>query len=168
MLGDLAKSVYLCEMCWPICWYIGRGAERGAQYTNKRNVYAAKRDSRQGFIQQGTERRNVGKEADGGELILLNGKNWRLYCRFGGKQKTFALGVYPAVSLLLTRRGCDYRQQASPRTAESLCFRGGETLRSSLREKGCRRAGLWFHVQPFPQKLKSHASSLAFPDLLTI
>ncbi len=37
----------------------------------------------------------VGKEADGGGLILLNGKYWRLCYRFGGKQKTLALGVYP-------------------------------------------------------------------------
>ena len=49
----------------------------------------------------------VGKEADGGGLILLNGKYWRLCYRFGGKQKTLALGVYPIVSLLLARRGRD-------------------------------------------------------------
>ncbi|MBQ3171268.1 MAG: DUF4102 domain-containing protein [Mailhella sp.] len=41
----------------------------------------------------------VGKEADGGGLILLNGKYWRLSYRFGGKQKTLALGVYPIVFL---------------------------------------------------------------------
>ena len=51
----------------------------------------------------------VGKETDGGGLILLNGKYWRLSYRFGGKQKTLALGVYPIASLLPARRGCDYR-----------------------------------------------------------
>ena len=32
-------------------------------------------------------------------LIKTTGKYWRLAYRFGGKQKTLALGVYPAVSL---------------------------------------------------------------------
>ena len=43
------------------------------------------------------------KLSDGGGLFLLiqpnNKKYWRLAYRFGGKQKTLALGVYPAVSL---------------------------------------------------------------------
>lgn len=43
------------------------------------------------------------KLSDGGGLFLLvepnGGKYWRLAYRFGGKQKTLALGVYPDVSL---------------------------------------------------------------------
>lgn len=42
------------------------------------------------------------KHSDGLGLHLLvntTGKYWRLAYRFGGKQKTLALGVYPAVSL---------------------------------------------------------------------
>ncbi|MDP2828730.1 MAG: Arm DNA-binding domain-containing protein [Sulfuricellaceae bacterium] len=47
------------------------------------------------------------KQADGGGMYLLvqpNGaKYWRLDYRFAGKQKTLALGVYPAVSLVDAR-----------------------------------------------------------------
>ncbi|MBN9558420.1 MAG: integrase arm-type DNA-binding domain-containing protein [Alphaproteobacteria bacterium] len=43
------------------------------------------------------------KYSDGGGLHLLvspaGGKLWRLSYRFGGKQKTLALGAYPAISL---------------------------------------------------------------------
>ena len=45
----------------------------------------------------------VGKESDGGGLNFQNGKYWRLSYRFGGKQKTLALGVYPDVSLKAAR-----------------------------------------------------------------
>jgi hypothetical protein len=47
------------------------------------------------------------KHADGQGLCLLVkavGKYWRLNYRFRGKQKTLALGVYPAVSLAEARR----------------------------------------------------------------
>jgi integrase len=51
------------------------------------------------------------KISDSGGLHLLispNGsKLWRLAYRFGGKQKTLALGAYPTVSLLEARRGRD-------------------------------------------------------------
>jgi integrase len=47
------------------------------------------------------------KLSDGGGLHLLvqptGGKLWRLAYRFGGKQKTLALGIYPAVSLAEAR-----------------------------------------------------------------
>ena len=50
------------------------------------------------------------KVSDGGGLFLLvkssnpkDSKYWRLAYRFAGKQKTLALGVYPAVSLALAR-----------------------------------------------------------------
>ena len=51
--------------------------------------------------------------ADGGGMCLFvhpnGGKYWRLSYRFGGKQKTLALGVYPDVSLADAR---DRRDQA--------------------------------------------------------
>jgi Arm DNA-binding domain len=51
------------------------------------------------------------KLSDGGGLHLLiqpNGsKLWRLAYRFGGKQKTLAVGVYPTVSLKLARERRD-------------------------------------------------------------
>jgi integrase len=51
------------------------------------------------------------KLSDGGGLHLLvqptGGKLWRLAYRFAGKQKTLALGVYPAVSVAGARSGRD-------------------------------------------------------------
>jgi integrase len=50
------------------------------------------------------------KHSDGGGLYLLvkaAGKYWRLNYRYLGKQKTLALGVYPAVSLSVARKGRD-------------------------------------------------------------
>lgn len=51
------------------------------------------------------------KRSDGGGLHLLvspsGGKLWRLAYRFNGKQKTLALGAYPAVPLALARQRRD-------------------------------------------------------------
>lgn len=50
------------------------------------------------------------KHTDGQGLILLvtsSGKYWRLNYRYTGKQKTLALGVYPAVSLAKARKRRD-------------------------------------------------------------
>lgn len=50
------------------------------------------------------------KHSDGGGLYLhvtATGKYWRAAYRFHGKQKTLALGVYPAVSLKQARDGRD-------------------------------------------------------------
>jgi hypothetical protein len=50
------------------------------------------------------------KHSDGGGLYLLvktSGKYWRMNYRFLDKQKTLALGVYPAVSLKAAREGRD-------------------------------------------------------------
>ena len=50
------------------------------------------------------------KHADGQGLFLLvkaAGKYWRMSYRFDGKQKTLALGVYPAVSLAKARQRRD-------------------------------------------------------------
>lgn len=47
------------------------------------------------------------KHTDGQGMYLLVkavGKYWRLNYRFGGKQKTLALGVYPAVTLVEARK----------------------------------------------------------------
>ena len=50
------------------------------------------------------------KHSDGGGLYLhikAAGKYWRMAYRFGGKQKTLALGVYPAVTLAQARKRRD-------------------------------------------------------------
>ncbi|GAB2467379.1 tyrosine-type recombinase/integrase [Comamonas humi] len=47
------------------------------------------------------------KHSDGGGLylhVMAAGKYWRMAYRFGGRQKTLALGVYPAVSLAQARK----------------------------------------------------------------
>ena len=48
------------------------------------------------FVQPDKITRN---ENDDKDTITAGGKYWRLAYRFDGKQKTLALGVYPAVSL---------------------------------------------------------------------
>ncbi|MBG8588408.1 DUF4102 domain-containing protein, partial [Neisseria meningitidis] len=61
----------------------------------QKQIEAAKADGKQS------------KLADGGGLYLLlhpNGsKYWRMRYRHGGREKTLALGVYPAVSLKQAR-----------------------------------------------------------------
>ncbi|MFE1573505.1 tyrosine-type recombinase/integrase [Comamonas odontotermitis] len=60
------------------------------------------------------------KHSDGGGLylhIMAAGKYWRMAYRFGGKQKTLALGVYPAVTLAQARRR---RDDARIKLAESI------------------------------------------------
>ena len=50
------------------------------------------------------------KHSDGGGLYLhvtATGRYWRVNYRMNGKQKTLALGVYPAVSLAKARQGRD-------------------------------------------------------------
>ena len=50
------------------------------------------------------------KISDSGGLYLLvksTGKYWRMNYRYAGKQKTFAIGVYPAVSLVAARKKRD-------------------------------------------------------------
>ncbi len=50
------------------------------------------------------------KHSDGGGLYLhikAAGKYWRMAYRFAGKQKTLALGVYPAVTLAQARKARD-------------------------------------------------------------
>ncbi|GAC1505478.1 MAG: integrase arm-type DNA-binding domain-containing protein [Steroidobacteraceae bacterium] len=54
------------------------------------------------------------KHTDGGGMYLLvnaGGKYWRMDYRFGGKRKTLALGVYPAVSLAKARQRRDQARQ---------------------------------------------------------
>jgi integrase len=61
------------------------------------------------------------KLSDGGGLHILiqptGGKLWRLAYRFAGKQKTLALGAYPAVSLEEARR---HRDEAKKLLARSI------------------------------------------------
>src|SRR5258705_13866120 len=62
------------------------------------------------------------KLSDGGGLHLLvqptGGKLWRLAYRFGGKQKTLALGIYPAVSLAEARTRRDEAKRLLARSID--------------------------------------------------
>ena len=54
------------------------------------------------------------KHSNGGGLYLhvtAAGKYWRMAYRMHGKQKTLAIGVYPAVSLAQARRQGSRNQQ---------------------------------------------------------
>ena len=54
------------------------------------------------------------KISDGGGLYILvkeSGKYWKLAYRFGGKQKSLSLGVYPTVSLDMARTRSDEAKQ---------------------------------------------------------
>jgi integrase len=74
------------------------------------------------------------KLSDGGGLHVLiqptGSKLWRLAYRFGGKQKTLALGVYPTVSLEEARR---QREEARKLLARS--------IDPSVQRKAARHAG---------------------------
>ncbi|GKS69648.1 hypothetical protein W03_16520 [Nitrosomonas sp. PY1] len=62
------------------------------------------------LIRQAKPKDKPYKVSDGGGLYLLintTGKYWRLNYRFAGKQKTLAVGVYPAVSLVDARKKRD-------------------------------------------------------------
>jgi len=97
-----------------ICWYFfGKvptlfGKIPTKVPTNGRSSEMALSDSKLRHIKPGS---SDFKLADGNGLYLLvaktGGKLWRLSYRFNGKQKTLALGAYPAVSLLDARRARD-------------------------------------------------------------
>ena len=75
------------------------------------------------------------KHTDGGGMYLLiksAGKYWRMGYRFAGKQKTLALGVYPAVSLAKARQ----RREA----ARELLAEGIDPSVAKSQEKRARAA----------------------------
>ncbi len=63
------------------------------------------------FLRNAKGRERPWKQADAGGLFILvnpdGGRFWRLAYRFGGKQKTLAIGVYPQVSLAAARKARD-------------------------------------------------------------
>jgi hypothetical protein len=74
------------------------------------------------------------KHSDGGGLHLLmkhSGRYWRLNYRFGGKQKTLALGVYPGARLAKAR---ERREDARALLADDID--PGEAKRSGKAEWG--------------------------------
>ena len=70
------------------------------------------------------------KLSDGGGLHVLiqptGSKLWRLAYRFAGKQKTLALGVYPAVSLEEARQHRDAAKKLLTRSVDPSVQRKGD------------------------------------------
>ena len=105
------------------------------------------------------------KLSDGGGMYLLvhpnGGKYWRMDYRFGGKQKTLSLGVYPDVSLADAR---DRREQA-----RKLLANGGDpsaikqatkqVIQKSLHvaENSFRNLAAEFHKVKSPMWTAGHA-----------
>jgi hypothetical protein len=74
--------------------------------------------------------------------------------RFMGKQKTLALGVYPAVSLAAARKGRDKAREWMSTTANQ---RSSETH---------KRVVSWFERDVFPRIGQRPINSLRLPDIL--
>jgi hypothetical protein len=125
------------------------------------------------------------KHTDGGGMYLLvnaAGKYWRLNYRFLGKQKTLALGVYPAVSLAAARKLRDQarellaagkdpsaeRQDAArqAKKAAGTLFEvvGREWLATTANQRGeetQKRVVSWFERDVFPHIGKRRSAPCA-------
>jgi len=132
------------------------------------------------------------KHSDGGGLYLLvnaAGKYWRLNYRFLGKQKTLALGVYPAVSLATARKGRDQARellaagkdpstekqeaQKEAKRAAGALFEtvARDWLATSASERGeetQQRVVSWFERDVFPFIGKRPIGDLRSPDILEL
>jgi hypothetical protein len=90
------------------------------------------------------------KYSDGGGMYLhvtLAGKYWRMAYRFNGKQKTLALGVYPATSLAQARRQRDTAREnlaagIDPATAK----REAKLARANSAENTFKAVALEWHA----------------------
>ena len=88
------------------------------------------------------------KHSDGKALYLLvneAGKYWRMDYRFGGKQKTLAFGVYPAVSI------DDARLQRDK--ARKLLANGIDPSKAKKEDKLAQRAAVFNHRPKHPGKV---------------
>lgn len=131
------------------------------------------------------------KLSDGGGLHLLiqsNGsKLWRLAYRFGSKQKTLALGVYPTVSLKLARERRDEAKRllvanidpSIRRRLEKLTASTGNTFRAvaeellvKLEKEGRAKATLaknrWLLEFAFPAIGGRPIAEITAPELLSL
>lgn len=90
------------------------------------------------------------KYADGLALYLLvnaTGKYWRMNYRYNGKQKTLALGVYPATSLLKARKARDKtREQLAGGTDPMTAKRAEKTAKQTAGENTFKAIALEWHA----------------------
>lgn len=132
------------------------------------------------------------KHSDGGGLYLLVnavGKYWRLNYRFAGKQKTLAIGVYPAVPLAAARKARDRAREllaagkdpgAEKQEAAKQAKRAAgalfevvarEWLATSASTRGAatqQRVVSWFERDVFPLIGNVPVNSVPPPDILDV
>lgn len=132
------------------------------------------------------------KHSDGGGLYLLvktSGKYWRMNYRFLGKQKTLALGVYPAVSLKAAREGrdkartllaegkdpneqkqddCKEAKRAASAVFESIARDWMRSTASQRSEETHKRVVSWFERDVLPVIGRQPISNLRPPDILDL
>jgi len=130
------------------------------------------------------------KHSDGYGLFLLvkpAGKYWRLSYRFGGKQKTLALGVYPSVSLAKARKrredarelladGVDPSQvkkdnrlanaESAANTFEAIALSWLAKTASNRVESTQGKIATWFEKDIFPSIGKKPISTIIPRDVL--
>ena len=102
------------------------------------------------------------KHSDGGGLYLhvtAAGKYWRLAYRLHGKQKTLAIGVYPAVSLAQARKARDdakalLAQDVDPSTAKRESKQASKAAAANTYESVARE----FHQLKAPGWSDGHAN----------
>ena len=130
------------------------------------------------------------KLSDGGGLHILiqptGGKLWRLAYRFAGKQKTLALGAYPAVPLEEARRRRDeakallarsldpsVQRKADKHAGKDSSFRAvAEELIAKLEREGRAQATLskkhWLLNFAYPAFGDRHVAEITARDLLAL
>ncbi len=90
------------------------------------------------------------KYADGGGMhlhVTTAGKYWRMAYRFNGKQKTLALGVYPATSLAQARRQRDKaREHLAAGIDPSSAKREAKQARADSAENTFKAVALEWHA----------------------
>ncbi len=97
------------------------------------------------------------KHSDGGGLYLHTtaaGKYWRLSYRFAGKQKTLALGVYPAVTLAQARKRRDEaKAQLADGVDPSVSKREEKLARKMVAENTFEKVAMqWLHATAADRK----------------
>lgn len=116
------------------------------------------------------------KHTDGGGMylhVVATGKYWRMAYRFAGKQKTLALGVYPAVTLAKARKARDAaRELLAEGTDPSLAKRvekdarkiaAANTFEAVAREFHKVKASGW--SEKYARKWLTGMESYLFPSI---
>lgn len=115
------------------------------------------------------------KYSDGYGLYLHvkeSGKYWRMAYRFGGKQKTLALGTYPTIGLAQARRKRDEaREQLASNVDPSLVKQAQKLALANAQEHSFEAVAREFHAikrnawsESYAEKWLRNDLAPAFPD----